>query len=86
MKTVNIKTEPKSASKWFTELIDKHRLTKDNQIHSAVVMWEYNGRVWKAQLNCKYPELAVYKGCLEKQIYKEVLEEAIEEMEDERGE
>lgn len=80
MKMIQIQTEDKSASRWFKELIDKHRLTKDNQVHSAMVLWEYGGKIYNAKLNCRETELREFKNCIDRHIMKEMIQENIQEL------
>lgn len=79
MKMVEIRTEDKSSSRWFNELIEKYKLNKNNQIHSAVVMWEYGGKLWNAKLNCGENELRGFRMILDHQIDREMMKSYIEE-------
>lgn len=80
---VHIQTEDKSASRWFKELIDKHKLTKDNQVHAAMVLWEYGGKIYNAKLNCRETELREFKNCIDRHIIKEMINESLQELAEE---
>jgi hypothetical protein len=77
---IEFKTRSKLLKEWLKEVIKINALTKNNDVKSAIIMWETkdkngNSVLMHAKYNCGMQEFEWMRNCMDAQVFNMKMDE-----------